>query len=225
MKCPKCGLETESVYCGNCGTKMPKEQKPKKPVYKQWWFWLVVGLFAIGMLGNCADKSSKAKTAQLPDASSTAQWMVTPTPTASPAPTEVPTPTEISTPSPTPISEADFKAMCKEISYKDIMRNPLEHFGENIVLRVQISQIMQGGLLSGYSTAYRCYSDTSGSGYFMDDEYYIDDMRAEGSVKLLEDDIITVYGTCLGTATVKRSLTGEKDEVAYISMAYCDLEE
>ncbi|SHI24814.1 hypothetical protein SAMN02745823_03870 [Sporobacter termitidis DSM 10068] len=57
-KCPNCGAKVTSEFCPICGTTMRR-----KPVYKRWWFWLiiiVVGVFAIGSLGGGDDSKLAA---------------------------------------------------------------------------------------------------------------------------------------------------------------------
>ncbi len=83
MKCNQCGTEFEGKFCPNCGAQAittaeairsnnaqqiqssvnsgqsPTQPmaKAKKPVYKKWWFWLIVAVVAIGVIGNLGDKS------------------------------------------------------------------------------------------------------------------------------------------------------------------------
>ena len=44
IKCPECRKEisSEAKACPNCGK--PIKQSPKKPWYKIWWIWLIIGL-------------------------------------------------------------------------------------------------------------------------------------------------------------------------------------
>lgn len=65
MYCKSCGtqLQDGSVFCTECGAKQSSEygnviarQKVKKPIYKKWWFWLI--LFVIGSAMNAINSSS-----------------------------------------------------------------------------------------------------------------------------------------------------------------------
>ena len=40
MICKNCGKEVDdkAVICVNCGYSL----KPKKPIFKKWWFWVIV---------------------------------------------------------------------------------------------------------------------------------------------------------------------------------------
>ncbi|MDR1463884.1 MAG: zinc-ribbon domain-containing protein [Oscillospiraceae bacterium] len=62
MFCENCGVPMieSAKFCENCGTRMPIASAPttpqptqKKPLYKRWWFWLIV-LLAVGIIGNIA---------------------------------------------------------------------------------------------------------------------------------------------------------------------------
>lgn len=134
------------------------------------------------------------------------------------------TPEPTPEPTATPIPIEELKSLCKEIDYKSILRDPAAHFGEYVKITVQISQVVDASWSNGYKTGYRCYSDNSGYGVYFDDEYYIEDARPDGSVKLLSDDVITVYGVVYGTIEVERAINGTKDEIAYISMLDCELQ-
>lgn len=106
--------------------------KEKKPLYKRWWFWVIVVLLCIGAfrpssntdnaarlvpassdsatkrtISSAASESAPAATPS-PDPSERPQPEVTaePTPTATPEPTQAPEPTEA--PTPTPIPERDY---------------------------------------------------------------------------------------------------------------------
>lgn len=66
MNCKQCGSQFEGKFCPNCGAPAAAEstetnpvtatpiagQKVKKPFYKKWWFWVIVGILAIGLIGS-----------------------------------------------------------------------------------------------------------------------------------------------------------------------------
>lgn len=57
MFCQKCGAEYEGNACPNGCT--PKKQK--KPIYKKWWFWLIIGIVIVSAIssgGNDTDTPS-----------------------------------------------------------------------------------------------------------------------------------------------------------------------
>lgn len=40
----------------------PKKPKAKKPIYKKWWFWLIIIILAIGILGGNSDSETEVPT-------------------------------------------------------------------------------------------------------------------------------------------------------------------
>ncbi|MCI9048257.1 MAG: hypothetical protein HFG71_13525 [Hungatella sp.] len=40
----------------------------------------------------------------------------------------------------------------------------------------------------------RCYSDSNGDGWYTDEEYYIEDDQVNKDLRILNDDIIVVWG-------------------------------
>lgn len=69
MKCQKCGAEYEGAFCPNCqnqvntqyGEPRPIPVKPKKPLYKKWWFWLIIVVVVIG-IGSGAGNAGNSET-------------------------------------------------------------------------------------------------------------------------------------------------------------------
>lgn len=55
IKCKQCGEEMASnaKFCPNCGL------KNKKPIFKKWWFWVLIIIILSGMVGNGGKDSDK----------------------------------------------------------------------------------------------------------------------------------------------------------------------
>ena len=104
--------------------KKKKVQKVKKPLYKKWWFWVIV-VFVLGGIGNAvgddtdttdapptssvyrgtlpSQKPSQAPAqTQAPEESDAPEETIHPTADPTPAPTPTPKPTPAPTPKPTP---------------------------------------------------------------------------------------------------------------------------
>lgn len=110
---------------------------------------------------------------------------------------------------------------CKEYNYKDLLRDPDKYKGKKITLTIQISQKLNGGLFDK-NTYYRGY--TKGEyDIWMEDEYLISDCRVDDDTKLLDEDIITIYGEFAGIEELERALTGTKDEIPLIKVKYLTL--
>ena len=102
------------------------------------------------------------------------------------------------------ISEDDYKAECQTVDYKELCRYPEKYEGTKIVVKVKVSQIIDANF-SGSEKAWRTYTDDA--------------------VKILEDDIITVYGEFTGLEEITRALTSTTDELPRIEVKYADLVE
>lgn len=198
--CKHCGAEiaASAKVCPQCGG------KNKPPIYKRWWFIAIIVLIvlsAIGGSGSSSDSSASSSKATSKASASIASSV------ASVAPE---------------ISEDDYKAECQTVDYKELCRYPEKYEGTKIVVKVKVSQIIDANF-SGSEKAWRTYTDNSGYGFYADDEYYMLDKRGGDAVKILEDDIITVYGEFTGLEKITRALTSTTDELPRVEVKYADL--
>nr|DAZ40159.1 MAG TPA: hypothetical protein [Caudoviricetes sp.] len=198
--CKHCGAEiaASAKVCPHCGG------KNKPPIYKRWWFIAIIVLIvlsAIGGSGSSSDSSASSSKATSKASASTASSVASVVPE---------------------ISEDDYKAECQTVDYKELCRYPEKYEGTKIVVKVKVSQIIDANF-SGSEKAWRTYTDNSGYGFYADDEYYMLDKRGGDAVKILEDDIITVYGEFTGLEKITRALTSTTDELPRIEVKYADL--
>lgn len=198
--CKHCGAEiaASAKVCPQCGG------KNKPPIYKRWWFIAIIVLAvlsAIGGSGSSSDSSASSSKATSKASASTASSVASVVPE---------------------ISEDDYKAECQQTDYKELCRYPEKYEGTKIVVKVKVSQIIDANF-SGSEKAWRTYTDNSGYGFYADDEYYMLDKRGGDAVKILEDDIITVYGEFTGLEKITRALTSTTDELPRIEVKYADL--
>lgn len=178
--------------------------KNKPPIYKRWWFIAIIVLIvlsAIGGSGSSSDSSASSSKATSKASESTASSVASVVPE---------------------ISEDDYKAECQTVDYKELCRYPEKYEGTKIVVKVKVSQIIDANF-SGSEKAWRTYTDNSGYGFYADDEYYMLDKRGGDAVKILEDDIINVYGEFTGLEKITRALTSTTDELPRIEVKYADL--
>lgn len=200
--CKHCGAEiaASAKVCPQCGG------KNKPPIYKRWWFIAIIVLIvlsAIGGSGSSSDSSASGSKATSKASASTAPSV------ASVAPE---------------ISEDDYKAECQTVDYKELCRYPEKYESTKITVKVKVSQIIDANF-SGSEKAWRTYTDNSGYGFYADDEYYMLDKRGGDVVKILNDDIIVVYGEFTGLEKITRALTSTTDELPRIEVKYADLAE
>lgn len=119
-------------------------------------------------------------------------------------------------------SEEEFKTSCQEISYKSLLRTPDDYIGQRIVLTAEVKQIMSGGWFDD-NKYYRVQTDNDGRDWYIDDEYYMYDGRPEGSLKILEEDVIKIYAEFIGLEEVHRAITGASEEMPAIRARYIEL--
>lgn len=197
--CKHCGAEiaASAKVCPQCGG------KNKPPIYKRWWFIAIIVLIVLSAIGGSSSGSD----------SSASSNKATSTSSASSVASVVPE-----------ISEDDYKAECQTVDYKELCRYPEKYEGTKVAVKVKVSQIIDANF-SGSEKAWRTYTDNSGYGFYADDEYYMLDKRGGDAVKILEDDIITVYGEFTGLEKITRALTSTTDELPRIEVKYADLVE
>lgn len=200
--CKHCGAEiaASAKVCPHCGG------KNKPPIYKRWWFIAIIVLIVLSAIGGSGSGSDSS-------ASSSKETSKASASTASSVASVVPE-----------ISEDDYKAECQSVDYKELCRYPEKYEGTKVVVKVKVSQIIDANF-SGSEKAWRTYTDNSGYGFYADDEYYMLDKRGGNAVKILDDDIITVYGEFTGLEKITRALTSTTDELPRIEVKYADLVE
>lgn len=200
--CKHCGAEiaASAKACPHCGG------KNKPPIYKRWWFIAIIVLIVLSAIGGSGSSSDSSASSSKVTSKANAS-------TASSVASVVPE-----------ISEDDYKAECQTVDYKELCRYPEKYEGTKIVVKVKVSQIIDANF-SGSEKAWRTYTDNSGYGFYADDEYYMLDKRGGDAVKILDDDIITVYGEFTGLEKITRALTSTTDELPRIEVKYADLVE
>lgn len=187
-------------------------EKTKKPVYKKWWFWLIV-ILIIGSVGNSMDKG-EAPTDVKTEETSKAQ--------------ETEKPKEKETKQDPAEEKATYIVSAKEYKYKDLERNPDEYKGEIGKFTGQVIQVSEGFL---NNVVYRVnvtrnpeYDEES----FLEDEWidtiYVSYKRSEGEQRILEDDIISIYGELDGMETYTSVLSG-RISIPSVKAKYIDIVE
>lgn len=119
--------------------------------------------------------------------------------------------------------EKKFRESCKEYKYKDVLRNPDDYVGEKVKIEVKISSVHNESWMNSEKYYFARSREDSEDEYYWGDEYAIVDAREDvENPKLLEDDVIMVYGTIAEPEETK-SLILNSEEVFCIDMKYVDL--
>lgn len=83
-------------------------------------------------------------------------------------------------------AESDFKASCGTIDYKDAARNPSKYKGANVKFTGKVIQVQEDVMRVNV---------TQGSYGIWSDTIYVNYLPRSSANRILEDDIITLYGT------------------------------
>lgn len=116
-------------------------------------------------------------------------------------------------------SKKDYIAACTEIAYDDLARNPDKHKGQSFKFTGEVIQVAEPTF--GNTVALRI-NVTKDEYDFYTDTIYATVTVPDGSDRILEDDIITVYGDCEGLYSYE-SVLGQKISLPKISIKYYEI--
>jgi predicted nucleic acid-binding Zn-ribbon protein len=205
MKCQKCGQEVDSTtkFCPGCGQEIinfsaHKATQPKKPFFKKPWFWIVVGVLVVGGIGAGLSNNKKAE----PSTQPTKAAAVAEETKAEPE-TQAETKSEAEV---AKANEKEFKASCKEITYKKLARNPDKFKGDHFKITGQVIQVLDSDSWFDDSTTLRINitpeeNEFAEGGVLWSDTIISAVTIPEGADRILEDDVITLWGECKGAYT------------------------
>ena len=147
-------------------------------------------------------------------------------PTATPKPTSTPKPTATAD-----MSKAQYKNSCIALDYKAVCRNPERYRGQNFVVTAKVRGVDKGGWLDDYDICYKCYTDTNTDnpylqGTYMEDMFYVYDEQDPNSpdyLKVLDGDVIRIYGTFEEMGSSYNYLNHSSHDAVVLHMKYADL--
>lgn len=102
-------------------------------------------------------------------------------------------------------TKKSFKESCRKIPYKNLARTPDQYNGERIKIYGQVIQVLE----DGDQLNLRVATKDSGYGEYYDDVVLVDYTYKKGESRILEDDMITVWGTYGGTYTYDSTMGGK----------------
>ncbi|MBP0985108.1 MAG: zinc ribbon domain-containing protein [Oscillospiraceae bacterium] len=115
------------------------------------------------------------------------------------------------------LSKEDYIASCTEIAYSDLARNPDKYKGQAFHFRGKVVQTATEG-----NTTYLRINVTEGT-YVWSDTIFAEVYLPKSADRILEDDIITLYGDCEGVYTYE-SIVGKQVSLPSISIRYFNIE-
>lgn len=112
--------------------------------------------------------------------------------------------------------EDQFKNSCESPSYEDVARNPDDWKGKKAAFKGKVIQVMQDG--NSYTLRVNV---TEGRYGIWDDTILVSYKAASGSARILEDDIMSFYGTMNGMYSYQ-SVMGATITVPLLIASYAD---
>lgn len=121
-------------------------------------------------------------------------------------------------------TEDQFKDNCDSYTYEEIARNPEKYKGKNAKFTGEVIQVIESGnniTMRVNITAEE--NEFAENGYIYSDTIYVSYRRqSENESRVLEDDIITLYGTLDGLETYS-SIFGESISLPSVKARYIEL--
>lgn len=110
-------------------------------------------------------------------------------------------------------SEEDYKLSCQNYTYEELARNPENYKGEKIALRGEVIQVLE----SGKNVELRVNMNNE-----YDQTVYILYTLKSNEGRILENDIVKIYGTFEGLITYE-SVFGAKITIPRIDAKYIEI--
>lgn len=110
------------------------------------------------------------------------------------------------------VSAEEYKSICNELEYEDILRNPDSYKREYCKLNGTVSQVIEGWF-GNYSIYIK---DEQGNIWGCIYSY------SENESHILEGDFVTIYGICYGT-TNSETVLGKQVTMPYIEIDYIEI--
>ena len=118
-------------------------------------------------------------------------------------------------------AKAEFISECESFNYKEIARQPDSYKGKKGKFRGKVIQVSEGTFDSNKITLR--VNVTEGEYGLWDDTVYVTYKYKDGESKILEDDIINMYGIIEGTESYV-SVFGAKITIPSMTAKYIDIE-
>lgn len=182
----------------------------KKPFYKKWWFWVIVVVIVISIGAGSAGKNSSKDTdnKETTKVSTSAVETTTVQPTAK---------------AKKKVSAKAYKNKCKTLSFKDLSRNPNKHKGEKLKYTGKVIQVQEDEHWLDDNTTVDLRINVTKDEYGLwDDTIFATVELPKDADRILEDDIITIWGECDGkysyTSVLGSDVTLPKINIEYYSV-------
>lgn len=183
----------------------------KKPFYKKWWFWVIVVVIVISIGAGSARNGNSSKDTDNKETTTVSTSAVETT-------TVQPT-----TKAKKKVSAKAYKNNCKTLSFKDLSRNPDKHKGEKLKYTGKVIQVQEDEHWLDDNTTVDLRINVTKDEYGLwDDTIFATVELPKNADRILEDDIITIWGECDGkysyTSVLGSDVTLPKINIEYYSV-------
>ena len=113
--------------------------------------------------------------------------------------------------------EAYFKQACKSMTFNELSRNPDNYAGEYVKFTGEVIQVLQEK--AGSTIRYDLRVDITKTRYGYTDTIYVTYTGPTSEDRILEDDIITIYGVVKGEYTYE-TIFGSKVTLPLVNAKY-----
>lgn len=123
----------------------------------------------------------------------------------------------------------DYINACQQYAYKDISRNPNDYKGKLATFTGQVIQVQESTFLGQKSVTLRVNVTAEENqfvdgGYIYEDTVYVTYYPDENESRILEDDIVTLYGELDGLETYT-SILGESISIPSMKAKYVEIKD
>lgn len=188
----------------------------KKPIYKNWWFWVVIVVIVAIIVGNTINKG-------FVDPNETNNTTSKTVAVNNNVKTEKKTTEKTKATKSAKQIRKEYIKSCKTITFDKLGRNPNKYKGQKFKITGQVIQVQEGWgdsvdlRINMTKTTYEYIDDVTWS-----DTIYATVEIGEDEDKILEDDIITIYGECDGDYTYE-SVMGSNITLPKINIEYFEI--
>ena len=121
-------------------------------------------------------------------------------------------------------SKDTYMQKCEQVTFEELARNPEMHKGKDYVVKGKVIQVQESysdniTLLVYITETEIEYIEDS---YFEDAIYVTYEYESNSEDRILEGDIITIYGKCQGSKTYT-TIFGASNTIPYINSLYIDI--
>ena len=117
----------------------------------------------------------------------------------------------------TKLPRSEYISMCQPADYDSVARNPNDYRNKYLTFKGTVVQVLEGSPLT-------LRINQENKDVFANDTWYITYSSSSNESRILEDDVIIVYGRCTGITSYK-SIFGQKITVPSMVMEYYEIEE